>query len=307
MRVIGVGAPSPLFKSRRIFARLQAASSEPSPDLSVVTPLDELVAELNRARPDVIVGYPSVVAQLASEQLAGRLEISPRAVGCGSEVLTDDHIGRIEAAWEVTPGNAYVSTEVCPIAFSCPSKVGLHVCEDVCVIEVVDEAGDAVPDGTPGSRVLATNLVNRVQPLIRYEITDTVTMAAGPNPTGMPWRRIARVDGRSSEILRLPGRDGEVRVHPHSLRAPFATLEEVTQYQFEYDGERLAVAFVPGSHAGAGLVERVRSAITSALEDAGVDGVGVDARAVGAIAREPGGAAKTKQLKLSGSAAKRAP
>jgi phenylacetate-coenzyme A ligase PaaK-like adenylate-forming protein len=51
---------------------------------------------------------------------------------------------------------------------------------------------------------LVTNLVNRTQPLIRYELSDLVTLAEGPKPTGWPFRRIAAVEGRSDDILHLP-------------------------------------------------------------------------------------------------------
>jgi len=124
-------------------------------------------------------------------------------------------------------------------------------------------------------------------------------MAAGPNPTGMPWSRIERVDGRTGDILRLPGRSGEVRLHSHRLRAPFAKLLDVVQYQFEFDGERLSVAVVPRAGAPREVVDRVRAALATVLDEAGAAGVRVEARAVDAIAREPGGAAKLKQVKLT--------
>jgi phenylacetate-CoA ligase len=213
--------------------------------------------------------------------------------------VSEHVVDSVRDAWGVRPANVYATTELCPVASSCPSDVGLHVCDDLAIVEVVDGAGDPVAPGTPGQRVLVTNLVNRVQPLIRYEITDSVTMADGPNPTGMPWSRIERVDGRSGEILRLPGRDGEVQLHPYRLRAPFATIADVLQYQFVYDGRRLSVSLVLRRGAGGDVVDRVRAALASVLEEAGVAGIEVEARAVETIAREPGDGAKLTQLKLT--------
>ena len=101
------------------------------------------------------------------------------------------------------------------------------------LVEVVDEHDHAVPPGTPGFKVLITNLVNFAQPLIRYEITDAVTLAEGANPAGRPYRCIASIDGRSAEILHLPARGGgETAVHPSALGAAFAHFPEVRQYQF---------------------------------------------------------------------------
>jgi phenylacetate-CoA ligase len=302
-RVVGIGSPSPLFMSRRVFAGLQAGAAERPPDLSVLTPIPQLVASLNDYRPEALVGYPTVIAMLAEEQLAGRLRIEPRAVGVGSEVLAADQEARILAAWDAALGNAYVATEVCPIAASCPERVGLHVCEDMAVVEVVDSEGRPVAPGVPGDRVLVTNLVNRAQPLIRYEISDSVTLAEGPNPTGMPWRRLAAVDGRVGEILRLRGDGGrEVDVHPHRLRGPLATAADVLQYQFAFDGDRLTVALVLRSGAEPGTAEAVRAGLERVLRAAGAVGVSIEARVVPEIAREPGGAAKLKQVKVTAGA-----
>ncbi len=93
------------------------------------------------------------------------------------------------------------------------------------IVEVVDDDERPVEAGTPGSKVLLTNLVNRAQPLIRYELSDAVVLASGPDPSGRPYDRIARIDGRSDDVSSLPARGGgEVHVHPFRLRAPFVTL-----------------------------------------------------------------------------------
>jgi phenylacetate-coenzyme A ligase PaaK-like adenylate-forming protein len=304
MRMIGIGSPSPLFMSRRVFTGVESTASERPPDLSVTMPIEELVNGLNAFQPEAMLGYPSITALLAEEQLAGRLEISPAMVGCGSEVMTGEHARSIEEAWRISPGNAYVATEACPIASGGrPQDGGLHICEDLVVVEVVDESGSPVPPGTPGHRVLLTNLVNRTQPLIRYELTDSVTLAEGPNPAGMPWRQIERVDGRSAEILWLPGLEGDVALHPHRLRAPFTGLTDVLQYQFQFDGERLLILVVPRPGAAGDLDNRVREATAAVLKEAGVTRVFAEAKVVDSIPREPGGAAKLKQLKLTGRAA----
>ena len=89
------------------------------------------------------------------------------------------------------------------IASGSLDHVGLHVCEDV-IVEVVDEANRPVPAGTLGSKVLLTNLVQHIQPLIRYELSDAVQLEVGADPSGRPDDRIARIDGRSDDVLRRP-------------------------------------------------------------------------------------------------------
>lgn len=168
-------------------------------------------------------------------------------------MLTDETISRVRDAWGSPPVNAYAATEAPGIATDSLERVGMHVWEESVVVEVVDDRNRPVPPGVPGSKVLLTNLVNHALPLIRYELSDSVVLAEGPDPSGHPFTRIARVDGRSDDILSFPGRDGlAVRVHPHRLRSPFSTLLEVRQYQIVHrrDGA-LRVDIVAGSAARA--------------------------------------------------------
>ena len=127
----------------------------------------------------------------------------------------------------------------------------MHVWEESLVLEVVDEQSRPVPPGSAGTKVLLTNLVNHAQPLIRYELSDAVVLAQGPDPSGRPFLRIERVDGRSDDILSFRGRAGEVSVHPYRLRAPFSALLEVQQYQIVRErDEALTVRVVPRAGAG---------------------------------------------------------
>lgn len=293
-RLVGLGAPSDLHLSRQVIAALQAGRAG-APRLSVTTPFDETVAALNRYQPEAIAGYPSVVALLAEEQLEGRLRISPHVVLTTSEVLTDDAAARIERAW-VTPVEGYFSTEVPVIAGDSSDHVGLHVCEEA-ILEVVDEHGRPVPSGLPGAKLLLTNLVNRTQPLIRYELLDSVQLAEGPDPSGRPFQRISRIDGRSDDVLRLPtATGGTVEVHPYRLRAPFVQLLDVLQYQIVQRPSGLDVRIVVRTQADYDVPARVRATVEQAVRDAGA-ACSVQVEMVGEIAREPGPAAKAKLVR----------
>jgi len=290
-RIAGIGAPSAVHLSRQVIAALMVGRPG-SPRISVTTPLDELVAALDEYQPEVLVGYPSVIALLAEEQLQGRLAMAPRVVLTTSEVLTDDAAARIESAW-TAPVQGYFSTEVGVIACDSLDGVGMHVCEEA-IVEVVDEENRPAPPGTPGSKLLLTNLVNYAQPLIRYELSDAVTLEPGPDPSGRPFERIARIDGRSDDVLHLPGAGGQlVHVNPYRLRAPFVRLLDVLQYQVVHRADGLLVRVVVGDRASRGLPERVRAEIEAALESAGAS-VPVSVEVVGEIGREPGHAAKVK-------------
>ena len=296
-RLLAIGAPSPLAVTRQLFADIQAARPD-VPRLSVATPLPELVDALNAYQPEGLVGYPTVAGQLAAEQLAGRLRIQPRFGAYGAEPLTPDVRRRIREAWGFEPASVYAATEALVLASSSPRDECLEISEDVLVVEVVDDEGHPAPAGTPGAKVLVTNLVNYAQPLIRYELSDVVTLADGPNPSGRPYRRIASIDGRSMDTLYLPGRGGgEVAMHPSGLGPAFASLPDVRQYQILHDQHGLHVRAVLVEGASAATPARLRQALVDAIEAVGAVPPAVEVVQVAALEREPGPAAKFKLIK----------
>jgi len=296
-RLAAIGAPSSLHITRQLFAAFRSGRSG-APRLSVLTPLDELVAALNDYRPEAVVGYASIAALLAQEQLEGRLRIAPRVVAVSSEVLTDEARGWIRDAWAVDPTEVYASTEVLYLASSTPPHPGMHLYEDLAILEVVDEHNRAVPPGRPGYKVLVTNLYNRTQPLIRYELADSVTLAEGPDASGLPFRRLAAVDGRSDDILRFPGPSGgDIAVHPYRLRAPLAAFGELRQYQIAQRERRLEIRVVLGPGAARDTPACVRAEMLRTLGDAGALPPHVEVVPVARIERESGHAAKLKLVK----------
>lgn len=297
MRSASIGAPSPIHLSRQMFAEVAGAAGE-APELYVSTPIREMVAPLNAYRPDAISTLPSIASLLAEEQLAGRLHIAPSLVATGGEVLTEDMRRRIRDAWGIEPQQAYLATETPILASTCPERVGLHLWEDLVLVEVVDAAGRPVEPGVPGHKLLITNLVNRAQPLIRYELSDSVTLAAGPNPTGRPFRRLSAISGRSADTITLPASGGgTVAVHPIRLRAPFAVAPEVVQYQITYDGGGLTVHVVLRADAPAGTPDRIRLELIRGLQDAGAVPPSIIVTAVPSIARDGGHADKFTQIR----------
>jgi phenylacetate-CoA ligase len=299
-RLAGIGSPSPLHISNQLYAVLLAGRPSGMPRLTVTTPLPDLVAALNAYQPEALTAYPSVAAQLAEEQLHGQLRIAPSLVATTSEVLTTDMRHRIHAAWSLDPIDFYGTTEAAVVAAGRQHQTGMDILEDLAVVEVVDEHNQPVLPGTPGRKVLLTNLVNHTQPLIRYELTDSVTLAPGPNPLGLPYARIAAVDGRSDDIITLetPG-GGQVPVHPFRLRAPFAALPDVRQYQIHHDQTRLHVRVVLRPSAPQDTLERIHAALTNELQAAGAVPPPIEVTPVPDLPRDPGHGAKLKLIRTT--------
>jgi phenylacetate-CoA ligase len=183
--------------------------------LAASEPLESIVARLNAWQPELLISYASMGHLLAEEQRAGRLRISPRRVMTSSEVLTDTARRAITAAWGEVLFNQYAATETGAIAAECPGHHGLHLFEDHVLVEVVDADNRPVPPGTFGAKLLVTTLFSRTLPLIRYELGDSVCLSGALCPEGRPFATVTAIEGRTEDVLALPGEGGGVvRVHP---------------------------------------------------------------------------------------------
>jgi phenylacetate-coenzyme A ligase PaaK-like adenylate-forming protein len=220
-------------------------------------PLAEIVARLNAAQPPALLGYASKLAELAREQLAGRLAIAPRSVTSAGEMLTPADRAVIERAFAVPVIDAFVSTEGL-VGHSEPGGSVLSFASDMCLAELVDDDNNPVPAGVPSAKVLVTNLHNLTQPLIRYELTDRFTRAEGSPTAG--WLR-ASIDGRADEVFLY----GSVTVHPHVIRSTLASQEAVREYQVRQTERGIDVACVTSGHlATATLAARLEHALCQA-------------------------------------------
>ena len=186
-------------------------------------PIGDIVEQLNGAQPSILGGYASMLARLAAESRAGRLRIEPLQVSSTSETLHPDMRAEIRASFGVPVLDGFGSTE------GLFGKTGPDLDEfvfntDMCIVELVDEDNRPVPPGTPSAKVLLTNLYNLIQPLIRYELSDTFIQQ--PGAAGHSHLR-ALVRGRSDEILRYPVTD----IHPITIRSVMVQTPYVSEYQ----------------------------------------------------------------------------
>ena len=197
---------------------------------SVLGPLPELVAELNTFKPTLLYGYPSAMIQLAAEQTAGRLRIRPVLAISSGENLPAAGRAAIEAAFGCRVSERYLSSEVPALTSQC--RLGaFHVNTDWYILEPVDADYRPVPAGTASHTVLVTNLANRVQPLIRYDLGDRVTLAAAPCPCGSPFPAVT-IDGRTGDLVSFGAPGGvTVTVLPLALGTVIEETPGVRRFQ----------------------------------------------------------------------------
>ena len=179
-------------------------------------PLDKIVDGLNNARPAVqaLQGWPSLIRELAIEAIRGRLTIKPTWVAVAGELCTPPVREAIRAAWGIEASEFWGCSEG-TYAFPCGVGEGKHVADDLVILESVDADGNPVPYGQPGDRLLLTNLFNLDQPLIRYDMSDAVTITDDPCPCGCAHRRITSIHGRINGAFE----------YENGARVPRAALE----------------------------------------------------------------------------------
>ena len=128
----------------------------------VTLPLDEIVAGLNQVDGDSLATYPSMLSALVREARAGRLTIEPRRIVTMAEPLLPEIRAAAEAMWGAPIANLWGTSEGGVTAFGCFQDSGMHVCDDLLIIEPVDAAGKPVPPGIRSDAVYLTNLFNPV-------------------------------------------------------------------------------------------------------------------------------------------------
>ena len=297
LRVATVGATSPLHISART-SLAAAVGINRVLRLDARRPMEELAAALDGFRPEFLVGYPSVLALLAHEQHEGRLHIRPLKVATVSEVRTAEMTDAIRRAWDIEPFDWYGITEGGVLAGDCAHHQGMHLFEDLFIVENVDADGEPVADGEVGHKLLLTNLFNRTQPLVRYEVSDLIALDAEPCRCGRTSRRVTSIEGRNDDVLVLPAASGaQIPIHPIVLRRPFTAFPAVRQYKVVSDHDGLRVLLVIGDGAPIEQTTRhVRAALAAGLEDAGAMPPAIVVEAVATIPRDGGHGAKFKLI-----------
>ncbi len=269
-------------------ARTFAHPSAPVHRIPMTLGLSEVVTRLNALQPTVLRGYPSALDELAREAEAGRLWITPKRIRCVGEPVLPEVRGRLAGVWDVPVQTQWIASEAGCLAHSCPLGTGMHLNDDLVIVEPVDENGAPVPVGTTSAKVLVTPLFNAVLPLIRFEITDEVTVRGGSCGCGSAFTWIEEVQGRLDESLRY---DGGVIVHPIVVRSPLGRHPHIAEYQVQQTPRGITVLL---RAAGPVALEQLRDELVSALQRAGLDEPAVTVKPVAELSRQ--GAGKLRRI-----------
>ncbi len=134
----------------------------------------------------------------------------------GAEPWSEAMRRDMEQKMGITACNIYGLSEVMGpgVAMECAERrQGLHIWEDHFLPEIIDPvSGERLPAGETGELVLTT-LTKEGVPLIRYRTRDLTSLNFTPCACGRTHARIARLAGRSDDMLIIRG----VNVFPQQI------------------------------------------------------------------------------------------
>ena len=242
---------------------------------SLLEPLPALVQALNAFAPTAIATYPTAAALLADEAARGALRIRPREIWTGGEYLAPAMRAHIAQHLGGAVRNSYGASEFLAMAWEC-GHGQLHVNADWVVLEPVDEKLQPVPAGQPSASVLLTNLANHVQPLVRYDLGDQVTLPAERCSCGSPLP-VLQVQGRHDEPLVMAGRAGQsVTLLPLALSTVLEDHAGVFDFYLQQtDACTLELQLPLEGEAGRQALARCSAALTAFAEAMGLEPITV--------------------------------
>lgn len=133
----------------------------------------------------------------------------------GAEPYTEEMRFKLQDLYGFKAYNSYGLSEMNGpgVAFECQEQNGMHVWEDAYLVEIVNpETLEPVPEGEIGELVMTT-LRRTAMPLIRYRTRDLTRIINEECPCGRKHRRLARMVGRSDDMLIVRG----VNVFPSQI------------------------------------------------------------------------------------------
>jgi phenylacetate-coenzyme A ligase PaaK-like adenylate-forming protein len=218
--------------------------------ISADLPAKEMVERLEDFHPDLLMGFTTLIAELAHLATRGRLNIRPNRVCTHSEPLLDDDRQVIREAWQVEVNNLWGSTEVGVMGFEDDQHLGLWIAEDCCLIEMVDEDLQPVSQPQEAKNLLATSLINHTFPLIRYVLDDAVPIEESED---RGFRLAKQITGRADRWFVYPD---NVKVHPIAFRHVLGQEKNIQEYQVKQTKRGAEVTLVTGGEVSLTAVEQ---------------------------------------------------
>ena len=172
-------------------------------DCTDITPeaLKEHYQAMMKYKPAGIRGYASSLYFLAKYIEQNRLPVCKvKVVFTTGEKLHPKYRNKIQQVFHAPVFDGYGAADGGLTAHECYMHEGLHIAEEQCVVEIVDNDGNNLPDGEVG-HVLTTDLNNYVFPFLRYKVGDLAYIKKEMCSCGRSHRLLGEVIGREGRAI----------------------------------------------------------------------------------------------------------
>lgn len=170
--------------------------------------------------------YSLYLAESAFEEGVDFRSLKLRVGIFGAEPWSEAMRGEIEDKLNLCAIDIYGLSEIMGpgVAIECrEAKCGLHIWEDHFIPEIINpETGEPAPEGEKGELVIST-ITKEGIPLLRYRTRDITSITYEPCLCGRTHARIARMSGRSDDMLIIRG----VNVFPSQIESILMKIEGV--------------------------------------------------------------------------------
>ncbi len=187
---------------------------------------------LNDFKPSVLCCTPSYALHLFDVAQTSGIDFKDLSLHTGvfgAEPWTEGMRTEIEAKLQLKALDIYGLSEIMGpgVAMECKAaQNGLHIWEDHFLPEIIDpETKEPLPPGETGELVITT-LTKEAQPLIRYRTRDLSRLEYVPCRCGRTHVRMAKVMGRSDDMLIIRG----VNVFPSQIESILLETEGLTPH-----------------------------------------------------------------------------
>ncbi|MDR1965569.1 MAG: phenylacetate--CoA ligase [Synergistaceae bacterium] len=183
---------------------------------------DRQVSIMRDLGSSVLACTPSYALRLAEgiERTCGD-GLSLRLGFFGAESWSDELRKSLESRLGIKAIDLYGLSEAMGpgVSSECLEQNGLHISDDFIAQTVDPKTLETLEDGSEGELVL-TSWKKQAFPLVRYRTRDITSLMPGPCPCGEPTPRMARVRGRSDDMLIIRG----VNVFPSQVEAAICAV-----------------------------------------------------------------------------------
>ncbi|MEJ0089772.1 MAG: AMP-binding protein [Limisphaerales bacterium] len=172
-----------------------------------------ILETIQHVQPTAIIAVPSFLRHVADKAREAGFDLKNSPVEkaiCIGEPIRDNAFAlnasghAIENAWGAKVFSTYGVTELTNSLCECEAGMGGHLHDQQLHIEILDDAGNAVPDGAIGE-VVATTFGVEAMPLIRYRTGDCAAIFREPCLCGRITPRLGPILGRKNQKLKYKG------------------------------------------------------------------------------------------------------